>query len=41
MIPGRSTIGIELPNNNRENVYISEIISNNSFSNKEIKLPIA
>ena len=33
MIPGRSTIGIELPNNNRENVYISEIISNNSFSN--------
>ena len=41
MIPGSSTIGIELPNNNRENVYISEIISNNSFSKKEIKLPIA
>ena len=41
MIPGSSTIGIELPKNNRENVYISEIISNNSFSKKEIKLPIA
>ena len=34
MIPGSSTIGIELPNNNRENVYISEIISNNSFQKR-------
>jgi len=40
-IPGRSTIGIELPNNARENVYLSEIISSNEFSKKEIKLPIA
>ena len=40
-IPGRSTIGIELPNNSRENVYLSEIISSNDFSKKEIKLPIA
>ena len=40
-IPGRSTIGIELPNNLRENVYLSEIISSNEFSKKEIKLPIA
>jgi S-DNA-T family DNA segregation ATPase FtsK/SpoIIIE len=40
-IPGRSTIGIELPNNARESVYLREIISSNEFSKKEIKLPIA
>ena len=40
-IPGRNTIGIELPNSFRENVYLSEIISHNSFLKKESKLPIA
>ena len=40
-IPGRSTIGIELPNNERENVYLSEIISSKEFKNKDVKLPIA
>jgi len=40
-IPGSSTIGIELPNTLRENVYLQEIISHASFSKKEIKLPIA
>ena len=40
-IPGRSTIGIELPNSMRENVYLSEILSNSDFTKKDIRLPIA
>jgi S-DNA-T family DNA segregation ATPase FtsK/SpoIIIE len=40
-IPGSNTIGIELPNNMRENVYLSEILTNTDFKKKEIKLPIA
>ena len=40
-IPGRSTVGIELPNSTRENVYLSEILSNSDFAKKDIRLPIA
>ena len=40
-IPGSSTIGIELPNSSRENVYLREIISSTNFTKKDIKLPIA
>ena len=40
-IPGKNTIGIELPKSTRENVYLSEIISESNFKNKDIKLPIA
>ena len=41
IIPGSSTVGIELPKQSRENVYLSEIISNTGFAKKNIKLPIA
>ncbi len=40
-IPGSNTVGIELPNSSRENVYLSEILNNSDFKRKEIKLPIA
>ncbi len=40
-IPGSNTVGIELPNNYRENVYLSEILNNPDFKKKDIKLPIA
>ena len=40
-IPGKNTVGIELPKSSRENVYLSEIISESNFQKKDIKLPIA
>ena len=40
-IPGKNTVGIEIPNLKRENVFLSEIISDEKFYKKEIKLPIA
>ena len=40
-IPGSNTIGIEIPNSSRENVYLSEIISSSNFIKKDIKLPVA
>ncbi len=40
-IPGSNTVGIELPNSSRENVYLSEILNYPDFTKREIKLPIA
>ena len=40
-ILGSNTVGIEIPNLSRENVYLSEILNNANFRNKGIKLPIA
>ena len=40
-IPGKNTVGIEIPNDSRESVYLKEIIGNEKFQKKDIKLPIA
>ena len=40
IIPGSNTIGIELPNITRENVYLGEVIKDAQFKKKDIKLPI-
>ncbi len=40
-IPGRNTVGIELPKTSRENVYLSEILNTSDFKKKDTKLPIA
>ena len=35
-IPGSNTVGIELPNNSRENVYLSEILNNQILKKRDI-----
>jgi len=40
-IPGSNTVGIELPNNSRENVFLREILDAIDFKKRDIKLPIA
>ncbi len=40
-VSGSNTVGIEIPNSSRENVYLNEILNDVSFKKKEIKLPIA
>ena len=41
VIPGKNTVGIEIPNESRESVSLREMIDNDKFQKKEIKLPIA
>ena len=41
VIPGKNTVGIEIPNEKREDVTLREIISNEKFTRKDIRLPIA
>ena len=41
VIPGKNTVGIEIPNEKRESVSLREIISNEKFQKKDIALPIA
>ncbi len=40
-IHGRSTLGIEVPNKDREDVFLREIISNDSFNKSHSKLTVA
>ncbi|SLN68525.1 DNA translocase FtsK [Aquimixticola soesokkakensis] len=40
-VPGRSVIGIELPNANREKVVLREILSARDFGDSNMKLPLA
>ncbi|MBR9843389.1 MAG: DNA translocase FtsK [Rhodobacteraceae bacterium] len=40
-VPGRSVIGIELPNENREKVVLREILSTRDFGDTNMKLPLA
>ncbi len=41
VIPGKNTVGIEIPNEVRDGVSLREIISNEKFQKKDIRLPIA
>ncbi len=40
-VPGRSVIGIELPNENREMVVLREMLSARDFGDSSMKLPLA
>jgi len=41
VIPGKNTVGIEIPNETRESVSLREIISYDKFGHQDVKLPIA
>jgi len=40
VVPGRNAIGIELPNSNRETVYLREILSSQAYEKSKAKLPL-
>jgi len=40
VIPGRNVIGIELPNNNREMVYLRELLDSQAYEKSSAKLPL-
>ncbi|MGL1922672.1 MAG: DNA translocase FtsK 4TM domain-containing protein [Hyphomicrobiales bacterium] len=41
VIPGRNVIGIELPNEHRDTVFLNEIIRSEEFKADKLKLPMA
>ena len=41
VVPGRNAIGIELPNQKRETVYLRELINNEDFVESQMKLALA
>lgn len=40
-IPGRSAVGIEVPNSSRETVYIKSVINTKKFVETDMELPVA
>lgn len=40
VIPGKSALGIELPNTHRETVYLRELLETNAYQTAEDKLPL-
>ncbi|WP_041794663.1 DNA translocase FtsK [Pararhodospirillum photometricum] len=41
LVPGRSVIGIELPNESRETVYLREILDSEAWTQSRARLPMA
>ena len=40
-IPGLGVVGIEIPNSNRQAVWLKEVLSSKNFNSKKIEIPIA
>ncbi len=40
-IPGLGSVGIEVPNDNRQIVWLKEVLASSQFNNKKLELPIA
>jgi S-DNA-T family DNA segregation ATPase FtsK/SpoIIIE len=40
-LPGKAAVGIEIPNNNREDVYMKEILTSESYQKVQSKLKLA
>ena len=40
-IPGKNVVGIEIPNQERENVYLADILTSPEYSDTKRKIPIA
>ncbi|MFO1035271.1 MAG: DNA translocase FtsK 4TM domain-containing protein [Geminicoccaceae bacterium] len=41
VVPGRNVIGIELPNEKRETVYLRELLQSDAYCNSAARLPLA
>ncbi len=41
VVPGRSVLGIELPNEKRETVFLRELLEDDKFQNSDLTLPLA